>query len=116
SSSSSNSSSVCRSRRHASPRQQGPFPSQPTPRSGDFRHLVVNLTHFFPPVEKVGLEIRLVGSRLRHRIVLEKVRVVLVADMLVHWPRLPAPEALDRLPRRGEGAGVIDRDQDLHHL
>src|SRR5208282_161320 len=53
---SSNSSSICRrNHHHASPRQQRRFPSHPTPCSGDFRDAPVDLTHFFPPVEKVGL-------------------------------------------------------------
>src|SRR5208282_3696230 len=59
---SSNSSSICRrNHHHASPRQQRRFPSHPTPCSGDFRDAPVDLTHFFPPVEKVGL--KLLNSR-----------------------------------------------------
>src|SRR5208282_5693862 len=61
---SSNSSSICRrNHHHASPRQQRRFPSHPTPCSGDFRDAPVDLTHFFPPVEKVGLTGGASGSR-----------------------------------------------------
>src|SRR5208282_3106223 len=62
---SSNSSSICRrNHHHASPRQQRRFPSHPTPCSGDFRDAPVDLTHFFPPVEKVGLTPRPSGNPL----------------------------------------------------
>src|SRR5262245_12849799 len=61
-------------------------------------------------------EIRLLGERLRDRVVVEIVGVVLGTDVLQHLARLPAPKSLDRRPGGGEGARIIDRDQDLHHV
>src|SRR5207302_1538065 len=47
--------SVQRDHRHASPRQPTSFQSKPPPCSGDFRNAPLDNTHFYLPVEKVGL-------------------------------------------------------------
>src|SRR5262249_43803401 len=69
------------------------------------------------PFESRGRsEIRLLGVRLRHRVVVEIVGIVLGADVLQHPAGLPASKPLDRRPGRGEGTRIVDRDQDLHHV
>ena len=64
-----------------------------------------------PTFPEHALEIRLVGVRLWHRVVVEIIGIVLGADALGQRARLPAPESLDGRPGRGEGARVMDREE-----
>src|SRR6516162_7667064 len=62
------------------------------------------------------LEIRLVRFRHRLEAVVEVIVVVLRADHLAERTAVDAPIALDRVPRRREGAGILDMDIDLERL
>src|SRR5579883_108067 len=103
-----------RNLRHAEVRSLPPRPlvERPEPRSAEVR------MHFGSAwcdavCRNASLEIWPVGLRNRRNVVVEKVQIVLCADHFRHWSVGYAPPALNRRPRRVEGAGIIDGDNRL---